>query len=339
MTSPKRVIFAHLAPLMGYGESVTYRRPSAWALPAIAVALISSSAIASAAVPDAIAVSVMNGTPVVTWTLPAGVEAAAVEIAPDPELEPLGDFPIQNRVAWDKQLAPGQTSWTPDGVLDNGRYFVHVQGRTGAVYTWSPLTEFTIVDAQVAPRITWAGLRDGSATVRWSLPPGVVVQSVELARAAPTREGGGFLIENIVDARLLIGSNATEWRSSKSLPPGRYYAHVGGRHTSCGSCPGVSWSAVRSVSVPGSTATSAGGESGQRSSGSGKAARVIRVLSDRTLLIRLPSGRRVNVRLIGVRSPGRRARVCASRTTKESLKALVRSGRVVLRRGSTPAVP
>jgi hypothetical protein len=92
-----------------------------------AVGALALTGAASAKAPILQAVGHVDRHPTATWTLPAGVKSAVVEVASSPSTSSDGYFFNENVVAFD---VPNETdtSWTHNFQLDPGTYFVHVGG-------------------------------------------------------------------------------------------------------------------------------------------------------------------------------------------------------------------
>src|SRR3954470_6385741 len=71
-------------------------------------------------------VSQTSRHPVVDWTLPAGVEADAIEIASKPDVGTDGQFFTENVKVFDL-LDTTQTHYVGTDQLDYGTYYVHIQ--------------------------------------------------------------------------------------------------------------------------------------------------------------------------------------------------------------------
>jgi hypothetical protein len=106
-----------------------------------------------------------------------------------------------------------------------------------------------------APTLLTVGESGGNATATWSLAPGAQAWTIEVATSPALDTDGSFVSENVVDIHVFM-DQSTSWTGTTSLDPGTYYVHISG--SSCASCGDVSWSAVESFTVGGSSTTTTG---------------------------------------------------------------------------------
>jgi hypothetical protein len=105
-----------------------------------------------------------------------------------------------------------------------------------------------------APTLVSVTQSGGRVSARWTLPPGGATWTVEVAKAPAVDEDGYFLADNVVDAQVFFSdTSVTSWTSDETLPAGTYYVHLSGADQQCATCPVPEWSAVKSVTVGGST--------------------------------------------------------------------------------------
>ncbi len=287
-----------------------------------------------------------QGKPTVTWSLPAGVESTKVAVATSPDLDTFGEFPLGATVISAVGIGPTQTSWTADKVLANGTYYVHVEGKDGPVFDWSSVQSLVVDDAVIAANLLLAGHTGGKATATWSLPPDVEVVTIEVATSPATTGTGNFESQNVVDLQSFLGTTQTAWTSSRTLNPGTYYLHIGTRHTNCIGCPTRSWTSVNSfvVTANGGSGSASGSDGSGGSDGgsdgeSGSSApapklkrgKVIRIINGDAFVVRLNSGKKERVQLLGIDAPDFRPRECFARKAKKELARIVLGKKVVLR--------
>ena len=93
------------------------------------LAVLAAPALARAAATPVIdSVSAPDRHPTVTWSLPEGVEAEAVEVADKPDIGEYDQF-VSSSVWIGEQVDASATSWTSLSTrLDPGTYYVHVLG-------------------------------------------------------------------------------------------------------------------------------------------------------------------------------------------------------------------
>jgi hypothetical protein len=121
-----------------------------------------------------------------------------------------------------------------------------------------------------APVLLTAGATNLHSTATWSFPAGVEARIVEVA-SNPTVDSDGYFQANALEAGDSLTPSQTTWTDVFQLEPSRtYYLHVGGRDTSCVSCPAVEFSNIISFTVGTATAeTTATARITIRNAGSG----------------------------------------------------------------------
>jgi hypothetical protein len=112
------------------------------------------------------------------------------------------------------------------------------------------------------PVLLSAGVTNLHSTATWSLPPGVQAQIVEVASTASV-DTDGYFHDYALEAGGLLSPSQTTWTDPFQLEGGRtYYLHVGGKDTSCGTCPTIEFSNVISFIASGTGGSGGGGGGG-----------------------------------------------------------------------------
>jgi len=104
------------------------------------------------------------------------------------------------------------------------------------------------------PTLVAVGHVDQRPTARWTLPPGVEAQAVEIATEPALQSDGGFLDENLVVFDLVEAAQTSYRPSNRRLKTGiTYYVHMSAIDWPCFfvlACPVREWSNVLTLRIP-----------------------------------------------------------------------------------------
>ena len=104
------------------------------------------------------------------------------------------------------------------------------------------------------PTLVAVGHVDQRPTARWTLPPGVEAQAVEIATAPTLQSDGGFLAENLVVFDLVEAAQTSYRPRNRRLKTGiTYYVHMSAIDWPCFfvlACPVREWSNVLTLRIP-----------------------------------------------------------------------------------------